>query len=272
MSVIEGATANAVQFVTVPPCRVVDTRNSGGPIQGGTFRNFNVPSLGGCNIPGSAAAFSLNVTVVPQSTLGYLTVWPTGEDQPAVSTLNSPDGRVKANATIIPAGYQGDVSVYVTDTTNVILDIFHHIAAAIVGPIVFTLGGCTLQEQPSTTGIASPTVSTSSANSTVEPQGCVGDVAEVLYSATVESAAHKVARGKKDTAQQRCDEILLEMKQELAKCRTIAATTAEYDADQTQRNACIREEKRLSVIGDARYAELNAAVRRLNAITKNEKR
>lgn len=152
------------------------------------------------------------------------------------------------------------------------VDISHHIAAAMVGSIVFTLGGCTLQEQPSTTGIASPTASTSSATTTVEPQGCVGDVAEVPYSATVESAAHKLSCEKKDTAQQRCDEILLKMKQELAKCRTIAATTTQYDADQTQRNACIREEKRLSAIGDARYAELNAAVRRLNAITKNEKR
>jgi YVTN family beta-propeller protein len=40
-----------------------------------------------------------------------------------VSTMNSPDGRVKANAAIVPAGYQGAVSVYVTNTTNVILDI-----------------------------------------------------------------------------------------------------------------------------------------------------
>jgi hypothetical protein len=37
--------------------------------------------------------------------------------------LNSLDGRIKANAAITPAGYQGDVSVYVTQTTNVIIDI-----------------------------------------------------------------------------------------------------------------------------------------------------
>ena len=40
-----------------------------------------------------------------------------------VSTLNSLDGRIKANAAIVPAGYQGEVSVYVTNTTDVILDI-----------------------------------------------------------------------------------------------------------------------------------------------------
>ncbi len=122
-SVIYYNNSNAVQFVPVSPCRLVDTRNNGGPIQGNSFRNFNVPSLGGCNIPSSAAAFSLNVTAIPQGPLGYLTIWPTGESQPQVSTLNSTDGRVKANAAIVPAGYQGDVSVYVSNTTNLLLDI-----------------------------------------------------------------------------------------------------------------------------------------------------
>ncbi|MGA2373126.1 MAG: choice-of-anchor tandem repeat GloVer-containing protein [Candidatus Korobacteraceae bacterium] len=112
-----------LQFVAAMPCRLVDTRQTGTPIQGGTWQAFVIPQLGGCNIPTTAAAYSLNVTVVPYTTLGYLTIWPTGEDQPVVSTMNSPDGRVKANAAIVPAGGNGAVSVYVTDTTNVILDI-----------------------------------------------------------------------------------------------------------------------------------------------------
>ena len=57
-----------------------------------------------CGVPATAAAYSLNVTVVPSGSLGYLTIWPTGESQPVVSTLNSPDGRMKANAAIVPAG------------------------------------------------------------------------------------------------------------------------------------------------------------------------
>ncbi len=80
-------------------------------------------SLADCNIPNSALAYSLNVTVVPRGPLGYLTIWPTGQVQPLVSTLNSTDGRIKANAAIVPAGASGAVSVYVTDTTDVILDI-----------------------------------------------------------------------------------------------------------------------------------------------------
>jgi hypothetical protein len=79
--------------------------------------------LGGCNIPATAAAYSLNVTVVPPAPLGYLTIWPTGENRPVVSTMNSLDGRIKANAAIVPAGTSGAVSVFVTNTTDVVLDI-----------------------------------------------------------------------------------------------------------------------------------------------------
>ena len=40
-----------------------------------------------------------------------------------MSTLNSLDGRVKANSAIIPAGLQDGVSVFATDDTEVILDL-----------------------------------------------------------------------------------------------------------------------------------------------------
>src|SRR5271165_1468196 len=119
-----------VQFVNVTPCRVVDTRNANGtfggpPIQGGTFRSFPIPQST-CNIPATAAAYSLNVTLVPDqgTPVGYLTIWPEGEtNQPVVSTMNSLDGRVKANAAIVPAGVSGGVNVFVSNTTDVVLDI-----------------------------------------------------------------------------------------------------------------------------------------------------
>src|ERR1019366_3720953 len=120
---VDGIFSQAQQFVAATPCRLIDTRLTGGPIQGGTFRSFPIPQEGGCNIPTTAAAYSLNVSVVPQGPLGYLTIWPTGESRPVVATLNSLDGRIKADAAIVPAGTSGAVSVYVTNTTNVVLDI-----------------------------------------------------------------------------------------------------------------------------------------------------
>lgn len=118
-----------LQFVPVMPCRLVDTRQTHNPIMGGMSRNFLIPQLGGCNIPSNAAAYSLNVTVSPYGPLGYLTIWPDGEIQPYVSTMNSPDGRIKANAAIVPAG-NNSVSVYASNTTDVILDIDGYFASS----------------------------------------------------------------------------------------------------------------------------------------------
>ena len=116
----------ALQFIAVTPCRAVDTRpgNGGnGPIIGNTSQSFTISGKGSCASLPNAAAYSLNVTVIPTHGLGYLTIWPAGQAQPVVSTLNSVDGRVKADAAIVPAGTSGQVSVYVTDTTNVLLDV-----------------------------------------------------------------------------------------------------------------------------------------------------
>ena len=114
---------HGLQFNAAKPCRLVDTRTDHDPIQGGTYRNFEIPLLGGCNIPTTALAYSLNPTVVPHGPLGYLTIWPAGEAQPLVATLNSSDGRIKANAAIVAAGTNHSVSVYVTDTTDLVIDI-----------------------------------------------------------------------------------------------------------------------------------------------------
>jgi hypothetical protein len=117
----------ALSFYPVTPCRVVDTRGKagllGGPeMEASTARSFPLPTSG-CAIPSFAAAYSLNVTVVPDGVLSYLTAWPTTSPQPGVSTLNSWDGAVVANAAIVPAGISGTISVYVTNRTHVILDI-----------------------------------------------------------------------------------------------------------------------------------------------------
>ncbi len=55
--------------------------------------------------------------------VGYLTIRQAGRTQPLVSTMNSLDGRTKANAAIVPAGASGAVSIFVTNTANVVLDI-----------------------------------------------------------------------------------------------------------------------------------------------------
>jgi uncharacterized repeat protein (TIGR01451 family) len=124
--------SGGLQFYTLTPCRVADTRDPvgtfGGPIMtGGTSRSFPVPSSA-CGVPATSQAYSMNATVVPSGPLGFLTVWPTGFPQPSVSTLNSSDGQITANALIVPGGTGGGVSTFVTDTTHLIFDISGYFA------------------------------------------------------------------------------------------------------------------------------------------------
>ena len=117
------ATSNGpYRFFPITPCRVVDTRKAGGPLGPNSTQQYRLVNT--CNIPMGAAAFSLNVTAVPNGDLSYLTVWPTGQTQPVASTLNDRDGRTKAVAAIVPAGTNGAISIYnETGSTNVVLDL-----------------------------------------------------------------------------------------------------------------------------------------------------
>ena len=135
--------SNGLRFVPVTPCRVVDTRLmgaqygqfGGGALTAGENRDWDIrnSAVAGCPaapVPTSATvlAYSLNVTVVPRGpSLQYLTLYPTfvgASARPFVSTLNSFDGRVKGNAAIVPVtGSDSRVSAYVTDATDVIIDI-----------------------------------------------------------------------------------------------------------------------------------------------------
>jgi len=81
----------------------------------------------GCGASSTSQAYVFNATVVPDGTLGYLTLWPEGAGQPLASNLNAPDGEITSNLAIVPAGGTG-VSAYADDLTWLILDIFGYFA------------------------------------------------------------------------------------------------------------------------------------------------
>ncbi len=138
----------SLQFYPLAPCRVLDTRNANGNF-GGPFltfsRAFTITSSA-CSVPSSAQAFSFNVTVVPHGPLGYLTAWPTGQAQPLVSTLNSVDGTVLANAAIVPAGAGGSVSFYASDATDLVVDINGYFAPPANGLNFYPLTPCRIAD------------------------------------------------------------------------------------------------------------------------------
>jgi serine protease len=128
---------NGLVFYPVGACRIADTRpgtgksgSYGAPIMAaGTTRSFDVPNAG-CGVPSSARAFALSITAQPTGSLGFLTAYPTGQDRPLASTLNSWDGQVVPNAALVSAGTNGAISVYVSNESHVVVDIAGYFAPA----------------------------------------------------------------------------------------------------------------------------------------------
>jgi len=133
ISIVAGA-QTPLAYIPTGPCRIVDTRSGStepagfaGPTPASnSITTFVLPQNPNCNVPTEAYAYALNVTVVPNGNyLGFLTVY--ADDQPTyppTSTLNSYDGRTKADAVIVAAGAKDQgINVYVTDTTDVVIDV-----------------------------------------------------------------------------------------------------------------------------------------------------
>ena len=116
-----GQTTGLSYYPSVP-CRVMDTRGGNGPFSGTLSPPVDV--LGSpCGVPAQSQGYALNATAVPVGSLGYLTIWPDGQNQPGVSTLNAGDGKVTSNLAVVPAGDQGKIDAFASGTTNLILDI-----------------------------------------------------------------------------------------------------------------------------------------------------
>jgi hypothetical protein len=127
------------RFFALTPCRLADTRVSGGPVQHNTTRNF--PVQGQCGVPSGAKAAALNVTVVGPTSDGYLTLFPSGSSQPIVSNINFVTNETAlANGAIVPLGPSGspDLAVFAavpfppvgqTGQVHVILDVTGYFAS-----------------------------------------------------------------------------------------------------------------------------------------------
>jgi hypothetical protein len=110
---------------TLTPCRVLDTRKTTGAFSNTTLV-VNV-SGSACAPSATDKAYVFNATAIPTGDLGYLTLWPDGETQPVVSTLNAEDGAITSNMAIVP-NQGGKTDAYASGTTQLVLDISAYFA------------------------------------------------------------------------------------------------------------------------------------------------
>jgi hypothetical protein len=102
-------------FFTLPPCRVLDTRNPtgayGGPsLVAGASRTFTI--AGQCGVPLTATAVAVNFTVTGATGGGFTTLYPAGTTRPLASTSNFSAGQTRANNAIPLLNGVGDLSIF----------------------------------------------------------------------------------------------------------------------------------------------------------------
>jgi hypothetical protein len=141
-----GQTTTDLVFVPINPCRIVDTRNAGGPISSASPRNFvfsttpagNFSAQGGsatnCNlgfsgsiVPLAPKAIAATVTIVTPSADGNLVIYPAGTTPGPTSALNYSAGAVLANTTVIVGAQTGSADFTValngpTQSAQVVID------------------------------------------------------------------------------------------------------------------------------------------------------
>jgi len=131
-------------FTGAVPKRFVDTRDGTGTLTPGqllpgnplaiTIRGAQLEINGSRQaIPDSATAVALNVTMVSPTGSGYATIWPCSSNQPEASNLNFVAGQVVANNVIAPIGDNGQVCVYASVATDVVVDVSGYFGSDFIG-------------------------------------------------------------------------------------------------------------------------------------------
>jgi len=114
-------------YTPVAPERLLDTREGvgapAGALAAGNVLTLQVTARGVTNVPATAAAVVLNVTVTAPEAAGYLTVWPCGSAQPLASNLNYTAGRTVPNLVIAKLGVGGTLCLVGQATLHVVADI-----------------------------------------------------------------------------------------------------------------------------------------------------
>ena len=120
-------------YVSLSPGRLADTRPGAETVDGlyagegiragGSTLQLTVTGRGSVAL--TATAVALNVTVVDPEGAGFVTVYPCGAAQPTASNLNyvSGVGVVVPNAVMAKVGTAGQVCVFVSASTHVIVDV-----------------------------------------------------------------------------------------------------------------------------------------------------
>ena len=116
-----------LDFHTVEPCRVLDTR-FGSPLASGTAKIVSLADL--CGIPANARAVAANVTVPAPGASGNVSLYPGNYPALGTSTINFSAGNTVANNATLPLATDGTGTVAAlasvfggASTVNLVIDV-----------------------------------------------------------------------------------------------------------------------------------------------------
>ncbi|MCU1397434.1 MAG: type sorting protein [Acidimicrobiales bacterium] len=127
----------ASSFTSVVPARLLESRLGMSTVDGGangigtrpTASTTELVVTGRGNVPSSATAVVLNVTVTGPQDAGFITVFPCGSDRPNASSVNYTAGQTVPNAVISKVGADGKVCLYTTAATELLADVTGYFVA-----------------------------------------------------------------------------------------------------------------------------------------------
>ncbi len=111
------ATSATSAYVPVAPCRVADSRASGGRNQ-----SMTVAMAGACGVSADATAVVVTLTVVNPAAAGYLSAFPAGAELPTASNVNYLARTTVANTAVVRLG-GGAVSLFSNVPTDKVVDV-----------------------------------------------------------------------------------------------------------------------------------------------------
>lgn len=129
----EGPTASVPSaYHPVEPLRVLDTRDGLGGVTtlpAGASATLDLSAV----LPAATTAVVLTATVTETRAAGYLTIWPTGNERPRVSSLNATRrGATVSNLVTVAIGPGRSLSLFSQSGTDVVLDLAGYYAATSV--------------------------------------------------------------------------------------------------------------------------------------------
>ena len=124
---VQGWLPTGADLTALTPSRLLDTRETAGPVPAGGTTTLAVTGRGG--VPASGVkAVVLNVTSTQSAANGYASVFTTGTDRTSATNIAFAPGRSIANRVILEVGTNGTVSLHASQQTHLIADVVGYIS------------------------------------------------------------------------------------------------------------------------------------------------